>query len=382
MSPPGESSHAVLNVAEPPASIALHSEEEAVSAHPRTSTAVAVVEDVHPPPNPIHLGEPGLEYSIPPQHDKARQILYSASTSAVYPPILLETAANAAAANSEDSVALAAMQEAATIVMQAHERMQYEQPYTYADANAIIRTDEMGGMLLKRALSGDATKGQRKKPRGPPAPRVAWEERLKQLEAYRTEHGDLLVPTRYKGYMNLGKYVHNMREQYKVFHRQDYPKKCGLTDARIQQLEDMGFQWTTKRHMKQEDEWGKRFGQLESFKAEHGHCNVPSGYQPDPAFAEWIHRQRTTYHFMKKDKAQGKVVNRTMEDRFEKLRHIGFLFQVQSNKWMDHWRQLKTYREANADCLVPTHYAENPTLGRWVHTQRHQRRLQEKGRKS
>jgi hypothetical protein len=31
---------------------------------------------------------------------------------------------------------------------------------------------------------------------------------------------------------------------------------------------------------------------------------------------------------------------------------------------------------------VPTHYTENPKLGRWVHTQRHQRRLQTKGKKS
>jgi Helicase associated domain len=33
-------------------------------------------------------------------------------------------------------------------------------------------------------------------------------------------------------------------------------------------------------------------------------------------------------------------------------------------------------------CQVPTHYHDNPKLGRWVHTQRHQRRLQLKGFKS
>jgi Helicase associated domain len=32
-------------------------------------------------------------------------------------------------------------------------------------------------------------------------------------------------------------------------------------------------------------------------------------------------------------------------------------------------------------CQVPTHFSENPRLGRWVHTQRHQRRLQLKGKK-
>jgi hypothetical protein len=32
--------------------------------------------------------------------------------------------------------------------------------------------------------------------------------------------------------------------------------------------------------------------------------------------------------------------------------------------------------------MVPTHYAANPKLGRWVHTQRHQRRLMLKNKKS
>ncbi len=31
---------------------------------------------------------------------------------------------------------------------------------------------------------------------------------------------------------------------------------------------------------------------------------------------------------------------------------------------------------------MPTHFGENPKLGRWVHTQRHQRRLHLKGKKS
>jgi len=223
-----------------------------------------------------------------------------------------------------------------------------------------------------------------KKPRlSAPSPRTSWEERIRQLQAYRESCGDLLVPTRYKGFNNLGKFVHNMREQYKVFHRQDHPMKCGLTEVRIKQLEEMDFQWTTKRHVKQDDDWGKRFDQLIAFKGKNGHCRVPHGYEMDPSFAEWVHRQRTTYQTaMKEEMTTGKMTSQTMKERFEKLKEIGFLFQVQSNRWMDHWEELQSYRGIHGDCLVPTHYADNPTLGRWVHTQRHQRRLQEKGRRS
>jgi len=91
-----------------------------------------------------------------------------------------------------------------------------------------------------------------------------------------------------------------------------------------------------------------------------------------------IHRQRTTYAtLMKEDKP-----NPMIKERMDKLTEIGFNFTVHSDKWIDHWELLKRYKEQHSHCQVPTHYAENPKLGRWVHTQRHQRRLQLKGKKS
>lgn len=49
---------------------------------------------------------------------------------------------------------------------------------------------------------------------------------------------------------------------------------------------------------------------------------------------------------------------------------------------MEHYKLLTEYHEAHGNCTVPTHYAAQPKLGRWVHTQRHQRRLLQKGKKS
>jgi hypothetical protein len=105
---------------------------------------------------------------------------------------------------------------------------------------------------------------------------------------------------------------------------------------------------------------------------------VPHGYDVDPSFAEWIHRQRTAYAAMLKEDKPNPLV----QSRMVKLEEIGFNFTVHSDKWMDHWQMLKLYKEKHGDCQVPTHYAENPKLGRWTHTQRHQRRLQVKGKKS
>jgi hypothetical protein len=74
--------------------------------------------------------------------------------------------------------------------------------------------------------------------------------------------------------------------------------------------------------------------------------------------------------------------NPLVKERMDKLEILGFNFTVHSDKWMDHWKMLKEYRDKHGHVQVPTHYADNPKLGRWVHTQRHQRRLQQKRKKS
>jgi hypothetical protein len=64
------------------------------------------------------------------------------------------------------------------------------------------------------------------------------------------------------------------------------------------------------------------------------------------------------------------------------LVQLGFNFRVHVDKWTEHFEELKTYKSQYGHCMVPTHYASNPKLGRWVHTQRHQRRLLQKNKKS
>ena len=75
-------------------------------------------------------------------------------------------------------------------------------------------------------------------------------------------------------------------------------------------------------------------------------CLVPHGYEPDPSFAEWIHRQRTTYAAMLKDENPSPLV----QERMKKLQELGFNFTVHTDKWMEHYEQLKQYKEAHGDC--------------------------------
>lgn len=210
--------------------------------------------------------------------------------------------------------------------------------------------------------------------------RTSWEERLQQLQDYKSKHGDLLIPIRFKDNPSLGKFVHNTREQYKLFHRAAEPgktKKCSLTVRRIEQLEDIGFLWSAERSKHQKEDWEARVKQLQEYKDVYGDCLVPHGYNEDVSFGEWVHRQRTTYAHMVKEEHPNPLI----VARMKQLDDLGFHFTVHADKWMEHWKELQAYKRLHGNCDCPTHCPDNLRLGRWVHTQRHQRRLKLKGQK-
>ena len=132
-------------------------------------------------------------------------------------------------------------------------------------------------------ISSNPTKKQRTQRQ---QQRTPWEERLAQLQAYKDEHGHLEIPIRYKPNPSLGKFVHNTREQYKLYLRlqqqpQDAvagapskPKKCPLTSERVAQLEALGFVFSAGRTEQQEQGWQSGLQQLKEYKEEHGDCFV------------------------------------------------------------------------------------------------------------
>lgn len=216
--------------------------------------------------------------------------------------------------------------------------------------------------------------------RGPPV-RVPWVERLQQLEEYKREHGDLLIPIRYKKNPSLGKFVHNMREQFKLYHgkaKEGYKKKCSMTPERIKQLDDLGFAWTTQRPSREKENWETRLEQVKRYKEQYGDCLIPHGYDPDPSLAEWVHRQRVGLSKVNPETEENAIIR----DRYLRLQEVGFNFHVQEDKWQEMYEELVMYKQKHGHCQVPTHYAPNLKLGRWVHTMRHQKRKLEKGRKT
>ena len=167
----------------------------------------------------------------------------------------------------QTNAALAALQEASTMVIEAKEAEEAKsKEATCGDNNS--NNDNSN----KKRKAIDAAAAPQPKKRGPPV-RVAWNDRMAMLLEYKETNGDLLIPIRYKVNPSLGKFVHNTREQYKLFHKKTppgYKKKCSLTAERIAQLQDMGFLWTTERTKRQNEDWEVRLEQLREYKEKHG----------------------------------------------------------------------------------------------------------------
>jgi hypothetical protein len=59
-------------------------------------------------------------------------------------------------------------------------------------------------------------------------------------------------------------------------------------------------------------------------------------------------------------------------ERAAELDKVGFCWDTHEATWLERFKELKNYKEAEGSCIVPTNYPANPKLGTWVHHQRRQ----------
>ncbi|MEB2690595.1 DEAD/DEAH box helicase [Chlamydia suis] len=173
----------------------------------------------------------------------------------------------------------------------------------------------------------------------------AWEENFLELQRFREEFGHCKVPHRYPQNPDLGSWVSVQRKTF---------KSSELSEDRIARLEEIGFVWDVL-----EEEWEKNFLELQRFREEHGHCNVPHKYPKSPQLSVWVSNQR-------KDFKKGDL----SEDRIARLEEIGFVWNVLKEVWEKNFLELKRFREEHGHCKVPKRYPQNPQLASWVSNQR------------
>jgi superfamily II DNA or RNA helicase len=170
---------------------------------------------------------------------------------------------------------------------------------------------------------------------------TSWDIRLGELQEFNARTGDFDVPLQSPVYPYLGSWVRTQRQN-----------KDRLTPERRNRLEELGFDW--EPHAKA---WEDKFAELQEFKEQEGHCNVPSTY-PYPSLKVWVATQRSRQ-------------DRLTPERRKRLEELGFAWGTRSKgAWEDKFTELQAFKEENGHCAVPKRYPPNPSLGSWIVYQR------------
>jgi len=128
---------------------------------------------------------------------------------------------------------------------------------------------------------------------------VLWKKRVHQLEEFKEKHGHFNIPKRSSEYPGLSEWVNNIRQR---------KKRNSLMKERIYTLDRIGFIWDWIR-----EKWIQRVSELEQFKSDHGHCNVPAKWPENRSLGGWVSKQRQQYK-------TGKL----SEERIKRLEQLDF----------------------------------------------------------
>jgi hypothetical protein len=114
--------------------------------------------------------------------------------------------------------------------------------------------------------------------------------------------------------------------------------------------------------------WDQRLNELEQFKKQHGHCNVPQKYPPNPSLAHWV----TSIRMRKKRGALAKK-------RVRALNKLGFRWVLKERSvhrydWDKMLAALAAFKRRHGHCGVPYGWRENPQLAPWLTGMRQRKR--------
>jgi hypothetical protein len=142
-----------------------------------------------------------------------------------------------------------------------------------------------------------------------------WTQRFKELCDFCKSHGHCQVPHTYQANPALARWVKRQRYQYKL---RLESKASTMTQERVAFLEKIGFVWDS--HVAA---WEERKSELLDYRAQYGHCNVPSNYSPNRQLAVWVKRQRRQYKFFCDTKPSSMTT-----DRISTLESLGFEWEL------------------------------------------------------
>ena len=182
---------------------------------------------------------------------------------------------------------------------------------------------------------------------------AAWEKGFASAQKYRTEHGDLLVPVRYrdKNDFALGEWI--------VYNRQRY-LGGNLTQNCIERLEAIGMVWSTSN-----DLWEQNYAAATQYYLEHGDLEVPIKYETPSGFGlgVWLGAQRAAHK-----------AGELPQEQVERLDALGMDWTNRNDrKWMSLYDVAAAYYHEHGNLNVPSEYVtpDGVLLGKWVARQRY-----------
>ena len=182
---------------------------------------------------------------------------------------------------------------------------------------------------------------------------AAWEKGFASAQKYRTEHGDLLVPVRYrdKNDFALGEWI--------VYNRQRY-LGGNLTQNRIERLEAIGMVWSTSN-----DLWEQNYAAATQYYLEHGDLEVSIKYETPSGFGlgVWLGAQRAAHK-----------AGELPQEQVERLDALGMDWTNRNDrKWMSLYDVAAAYYHEHGNLNVPSEYVtpDGVLLGKWVARQRY-----------
>lgn len=210
-----------------------------------------------------------------------------------------------------------------------------------------------------------------KSPRAEPV-RVPWSERIAACRTYYSKHGNLDIKPKDPDLGHYCRWLRVMRVSAAVLEKGGKSTN-GLNPSRLAELRGVGFLTTAERRA---NRFRRMFAELEKYKAERGHCNIPSSDTSE--LGKWVKYTRHEYSRLLRGEQSPLT---SME--IAKLTEIGVVLPqttMGKRRTWEEWMELcRSFLAENGHLKIPR---SHPTLGDFCGRVRNAYKVRQEGRQS
>jgi len=191
-----------------------------------------------------------------------------------------------------------------------------------------------------------------------------WDKKHKKLRSHYNKFGNCRVESHVD--YELEYFVRDQRREY-VRWRSGLPSI--LTQKRIQQMEQIEFEWIKNRprmRKSNEERWNEMIEDLTEYRKKYKHTEVPQEYEENPQLGRWVMNQRTFYRMN-----QVGIHTPLSEDRIDQLEELDFVWGVREKQWWTMFGRLKDYEKLHGHVTIEVSDFVNEDLRQWLNEQRY-----------